>query len=416
MQETTTHINVTKPKLMVLTTRFPYPLEKGDKLRVFYQIKVLSKKFEIILVSLTDEAIHPHDYEEVKQYCSRIYPFHRSKLLIVKNMLLAFKNGLPFQIGYFFDKGIQAEIEAIARKEKPDHIFCQLIRMAEFVRHLDIPKTIDYMDTFSIGTKRWSENANAIIRPILRREYKKLVEYENAVFNDFDFHTIISEQDRAYLQMKDKQKVKIVPNGVDMTFFQPIPTAQKAYDIAFIGNMGYVPNVEGSRYLVQEILPKLITYFPNIKILIAGARPTALVQSFASENVTVTGWVEDIREAYASAKIFVAPLFLGSGQQNKILEAMSMNRRLLANVVTSGRASVECGNPACPSANGLGRSTGGRRAIGYLRRFSSSLLISTMAICLSIVSSALVSIGLSVTFLLGPLLGPAEGFSIMWMR
>lgn len=324
MQETTTHINVTKPKLMVLTTRFPYPLEKGDKLRVFYQIKVLSKKFEIILVSLTDEAIHPHDYEEIKQYCSRIYPFHRSKLLIGKNMLLAFKNGLPFQIGYFFDKGIQAEIEAITRKEKPDHIFCQLIRMAEFVRHLDIPKTIDYMDTFSIGTKRWSENANAIIRPILRREYKKLVEYENAVFNDFDFHTIISEQDRAYLQMKDKQKVKIVPNGVDMTFFQPIPTAQKAYDIAFIGNMGYVPNVEGSRYLVQEILPKLITYFPNIKILIAGARPTALVQSFASENVTVTGWVEDIREAYASAKIFVAPLFLGSGQQNKILEAMSM--------------------------------------------------------------------------------------------
>jgi glycosyltransferase involved in cell wall biosynthesis len=58
--------------------------------------------------------------------------------------------------------------------------------------------------------------------------------------------------------------------------------------------------------------------------LIAGARPTALVQSFSSKNVTVTGWVEDIRIAYASAKVFVAPLFLGSGQQNKILEAMSM--------------------------------------------------------------------------------------------
>jgi glycosyltransferase involved in cell wall biosynthesis len=88
--------------------------------------------------------------------------------------------------------------------------------------------------------------------------------------------------------------------------------------------MGYVPNVEGARYLVQEILPLLLRQFPAIKVLIAGARPTALVQSLASDNVTVTGWVEDIREAYASAKLFVAPLFLGSGQQNKILEAMAM--------------------------------------------------------------------------------------------
>ena len=325
MQETTTHIyNDSKPKLMVLTARFPYPLEKGDKLRVFYQIKVLAKKFEIILISVTDEPIHNHDYQEVKQYCSRIYTFHRSKLMIAKNMLLALKNGLPFQIGYFFDKGIQREIQEIAKKEKPQHIYCQLIRMAEFVRHLNIPKTIDYMDTFSIGAKRWAESATAIIQPVLHREAKKLAEYENEVFNDFDFHTIISEQDRDYLQIKEKHKIKIVPNGVDTTFFKPIPTAEKKYDIAFVGNMGYVPNVEGARYIVQELLPKLQKHFPNIKILIAGARPTALVQSFASENVTITGWIEDIREAYASAKIFVAPLFLGSGLQNKILEAMSM--------------------------------------------------------------------------------------------
>ena len=315
---------ISKPKLMVLTARFPYPLEKGDKLRVFHHIKVLSNKFDIVLISLTDEVVKAEDFEELDNYCSRIYTFYRSKFLIAKNMIVAIKNGLPLQIGYFFDKNIQQEIHAIAAKEKPKHIFCQLIRMAEFVRGLDIPKTIDYMDTFSIGTKRWSENANTLIRPILKREYRKLVAYENAVFDDFDFHTIISEQDRDYLQMQEKQQVKIVPNGVDTSFFKPILTAKKEYDIAFIGNMGYVPNVEGARYLVQEILPLLLRQFPAIKVLIAGARPTALVQSLASDNVTVTGWVEDIREAYASAKLFVAPLFLGSGQQNKILEAMAM--------------------------------------------------------------------------------------------
>ena len=316
--------NSGKPKLLILTSRFPYPLEKGDKLRIFHQMKALSEHFEIILCSITDAPIFIHDYLVVKVYCSRIYTFHRSNIRIAKNLVWAFLNGFPLQIGYFFDKSIQTEIHSVVKKEKPDHIFCQLIRTAEYVRDLDVPKTLDYMDTFSIGAKRWAKHAKAILQPILRREAEKLAEYENDIFNDFDFHTIISEQDRDFLQTPDNKRIKVVPNGVDTSFFKPMPEIEKIHDIAFIGNMGYVPNVEGARYLVQVILPKLIKKHPDIKILIAGARPTALVQSFSSKNVTVTGWVEDIRIAYASAKIFVAPLFLGSGQQNKILEAMSM--------------------------------------------------------------------------------------------
>ncbi len=316
--------NLQKTTLMVLTARFPYPLEKGDKLRIFHQIKTLSKRYNIILCALTNEQIPIPDYQELKKYCVRIYTFHRSIFRIGKNVIRAFFKGLPLQIGYFFDQSIQTQIAAIIQKEKPDHIYCQLIRMAEYVRQLNVPKTIDYMDTFSIGAKRWAEHANPLLKPILNREVRKLIAYENNIFNDFDFHTIISEQDRDFLQTPDNKRIKIVPNGVDTSFFQPMIEIEKIHDIAFIGNMGYVPNVEGARYLVQVILPILLKKYPNIKILIAGARPTALVQSLASKNVTVTGWVEDIRIAYASANIFVAPLFLGSGQQNKILEAMSM--------------------------------------------------------------------------------------------
>jgi len=312
-------------KLLILTARFPYPLEKGDKLRIYHQIKTLSKQYEIILCSLTDEQVHVHDYQEVKEYCTRIYTFKLSKIKILKNTVRAFFSGLPFQIGYFFNQSFKAEIDSIIQKEKPHHIYCQLIRMAEYVRNSNVPKTIDYMDTFSIGTKRWAENAKWFLKPIIKREAKMLAAYERIVFKDFNHHTIISEQDKNYLDIPEKEQIKIVPNGVDMNFFRPNSSIEKVYDIAFVGNMGYVPNVEGARYLVQDILPLLIKKYPSIKILIAGARPTALVQSLASENVMVTGWVEDIREAYASAKIFVAPLFLGSGLQNKILEAMSMS-------------------------------------------------------------------------------------------
>ena len=57
---------------------------------------------------------------------------------------------------------------------------------------------------------------------------------------------------------------------------------------------------------------------------IAGARPDKRVKLLAGKNVTITGWIEDIREAYSSCKVFVAPLWSGTGQQNKILEAMAM--------------------------------------------------------------------------------------------
>lgn len=56
----------------------------------------------------------------------------------------------------------------------------------------------------------------------------------------------------------------------------------------------------------------------------AGTSPAPRVRALASEAVTISGWVEDIREAYAAARVFVAPMRVGTGLQNKLLEAMAM--------------------------------------------------------------------------------------------
>jgi len=73
-----------------------------------------------------------------------------------------------------------------------------------------------------------------------------------------------------------------------------------------------------------KILPILLMEQPNIKILLAGSSPVKSVMDLASENVTISGWIDDIRHAYAKGKIFIAPLNIGTGLQNKLLEAMSM--------------------------------------------------------------------------------------------
>lgn len=318
-------------KILVLASRFPYPLEKGDKLRLFHQIRVLSQQHEILLCALSENVLQDTDIQAVKPFCSQIHVFPLSRWAIAYNIIANILKGLPlpFQVAYFYNKKIHQRIQNIIATEKPVHIYTQLARMAEYVRHTSTPKTLDYMDAFSKGAERRAQSSGLITRFFWQLEAQKMANYERAIATDFDYLTIISAQDRDALILRDTSLVKIVPNGVDTAFFKKqsppqYSTHQEAYDIAFIGNLGYYPNIEAAKYLVQRILPLVLGEFPNIKILLAGARPDSEVLSLKNKNVTVKGWLKDIREAYSQATLMVAPLFNGSGQQNKILEAMAM--------------------------------------------------------------------------------------------
>jgi polysaccharide biosynthesis protein PslH len=313
-------------KLLVLTSRFPYPLEKGDKLRIFHQIRELSQRHEIILCALTEEAVQDADYQQVMPFCSQIHIFHLSKMTIFLNILAGILRGLPFSVSYFFNRKIQRQILDIATKEKPEHIYAQLIRTSEYFKGTPYPKTLDYMDAFSVGMHRRSEDESWFLRPFYALESKLLRRYETSIFPYYNHLTIISQQDKTLLMGRNEINIKVVPNGIDYQYFTPKyeQTTEPQYDIVFVGNLGYYPNIQAAKYLVNQILPLLKKTQPHIKILLAGARPSPEIELLAHENVNIKRDLVDIREAYLSAKIFVAPIFHGSGQQNKILEAMAM--------------------------------------------------------------------------------------------
>lgn len=310
-------------KIFVLLPRFPYPLEKGDKLRAFNQIKQLAVNHQIHLCALNDIHLKAGYITALEPFCKTIDVISLSKINILFNIIQAFFNGKPLQVGYFYDKKAQKKINKLIEQYKPDHVYCQLLRVAEYVKNIPIPKTLDYQDVFSKGVDRRCETAPVYMKPVLRMEYKRLLKYENKIFDWFENKTIISIPDREFIPHPDKDKIVIVINGVDTDFFKPIEII-KEYDLVFIGNMGYPPNINAAEYLVKEILPLVKIEKTDIKITLAGAEPHANVLALKNENVHVTGWVEDIREFYAKSKIFIAPMQIGTGLQNKLLEAMSM--------------------------------------------------------------------------------------------
>jgi len=310
-------------RLLVLLSRVPYPIEKGDKLRAYHQIKYLSKKNEIILCALNDIKPDQSAIEALEPYCKEIHVYNISKFCILLNIFKAFFRGKPLQIGYFYSKWVQKKIDNVILVTKPDHIFCQLVRVTDYVKQKKIPKTLDYQDVFSKGVERRIKTSPFWLRPILKLEYKRLIKYEADIFDYFDNKTIISKPDRELIPHPGRERIEIILNGVDYEYFKPMDV-KKEYDIVFIGNMGYPPNVNAAIYLAQEVLPLVLKQNPDAKLLLAGATPHPNVLALKSDKVEVTGWVKDINECYASAKIFIAPMQIGTGLQNKLLEAMAM--------------------------------------------------------------------------------------------
>jgi sugar transferase (PEP-CTERM/EpsH1 system associated) len=309
----------------MLVSRVPWPLEKGDKLRAYHQLGQLCKHHEVHLICLSDIPVEDSALEHLRTITPHVSVYRLNRLKMFFRMAVAFFSRKPFQVHYFFEHAVARKIRAQIDSIEPDVIYCQLIRCSEYVKHLHhYRKTLDYMDALSAGQRRRALRAPWYLAPFVREEARRLRAYEHLIFDYFEHHTIISEQDRKLIYHSQCGRINVVPNGIDAEYFSKRNDSSRGFEIVFTGNMSYPPNIEGARRLALSILPIVKLKYPLARLLIAGATPVASVKMLAGEDVVVSGWLDDIREAYNNAQVFVAPMVSGSGMQNKLLEAMCM--------------------------------------------------------------------------------------------
>lgn len=316
--------NKYKPKLVVMLSRFPFPLEKGDKLRAYQFIKGLADEYSIYLICTTDEKVSEASRKELAKYCTEIHVYQLTKIGLFFQLITDIFYSRPFQVHYFYRSSINKSIQYLLETIKPDHIFCQLIRVSEYVKHYHkCPKTLDYMDVLSVGMQRRITVEKWYKRWFFKIEYERVRSYEKSIFDYFEHKLIISTQDQKLIPHPKNDDIQIVSNGISDSFFETIEV-EKEFDLVFVGNLSYAPNIEAAELLANEILPELEKRGVRLNILISGASPDKRVLKLETENVHVSGWVEDIRLSYLKGRLFVAPLFIGTGQQNKVLEAMAL--------------------------------------------------------------------------------------------
>lgn len=336
-----------KPRLAVLTPRFPLPLNKGDRLRIFHQLAVLHAHFDVDLHCLSFRKVKAEELEEIRGRCARvtIHQLHPIKAFVRLGWSLFSRR--PFQVLLFTERSVKRKVRKLILDRQPDVLLAQMVRTAEYVKDLDaVPHVLDIMDTLHAGAEREAERAPWWKRGILREEGRRLLRYEHRMPHYFDACTIISEQDRQLLPHPDRQDVIVVPNGVALDFFHvqhaPTPLTSKGlpFDVAFCGNLGYAPNIVAARFLVEEVAPAFERLASRpLSILISGAQPSAAVLALAGPHVHIEGDVEDIRSAYMAAPVFIAPMLVNTGLQNKLLEAMALERAC----ITTSRALAALG-------------------------------------------------------------------------
>ena len=318
-------------KILVVLPRFPYPLEKGDKLRAYHQIVELSRRHDIYLFAVSHTKVTPDQIQALRPYCRDIRTATPSRWVSVKNILRNYFSTKSLQLGYWDSEKARRICRDFARSVQPDVIYNQMVRTIPLVARLPFPKVMDFQDALSMNTERRMEQSRGLAHYLLHFEFKMLRSTEYNSFKIFDALTIISAADRDAIPHRQGGDIRIVRNGVDFDYFSPqalchpgtLPPA-KDIDIVFCGNMQYKPNVDAATFLVNEIMPLVWQRHPEATVVLAGATPKKAVRRLAGPRVTVTGSVPDIRPYYSRARIFVAPMRIGSGLQNKLLEAMSM--------------------------------------------------------------------------------------------
>ncbi len=346
-------------RILYLAHRIPYPPNKGDKIRSFNEIKYISHSHEVHLACLADDSADLIFRNDLEQYCRNIcvVPLNTAKARV--KSVVSLISETPLSVRYFYSKSLQRTIDQWLSSNSYDAIICFSSPMAEYIFRSTVfkfkqPYALHFapcagrgrprliMDFCDLDSDKWLQYSRQQRFPVnlfYRIEHRRLLKYEKKINEHFDYSVFVSEQEsdlfsRSHPGARD---VSVIPNGVDSEYFSPKPNKLNKPKqsnkpvLLFTGAMDYYANMDGVTWFVDKIFPRIKQEWPKCQFYIVGSNPHSKVTNLERiSGVSVTGFVEDTRPYYNAANVCVIPLRLARGVQNKVLEAMAMEKAVVA--------------------------------------------------------------------------------------
>ena len=321
---------------ILFVTAYPPVLHRhGGGVRMYHNIRLLSEKHSVHVLSFVWTAEEAELLNSVRPICESIEGIQR-----VPDFGRHWLSVKPFLVREFGAPEMHRRVDAMLRSKKFDVLQCEYLQMAQFRRK----NVFSLLTAHDVQTQSAWEAFEAELDPLSKAKlfyrWMQTLRYEMTEIRKFDRVVTMTPEDAAYLKSYSPgANVLPIPIGIDAGEFCPAETNPlEAVSVLFMGNFFHLPNVEAARFLVREIAPR----FPEVRFCIAGS--PILEGAQGGPNVELAGHIPDTRTLYHSPNtVVMAPLFTGTGQRVKLLEAFSMACPVITTRVGAMGFPVEAG-------------------------------------------------------------------------
>ena len=300
-----------------MLTAYPPVLQMhGGGVRMYHNIRILAERHSVRVISFVENERERDLLRTLHGVCESITAVQR-----IPDFRPHWLSLDPFLVREFDTPQMHREIDAAFRKKNVDVLQCEYLQMAQYKRR-GVFSVLTIIETQSDNVYvAFQRERDPIIKLKLFYRWMQMLRYEVLATRRFDRVVTMTEEDAAYLRSYSPQlDLRAIPIGIDPEEFRPAPSdTGQPIKALFVGNFRHTPNIEAARFLATEIAP----FFPQIRFVLSGANLSQDLN--VPPNVVFPGYVADLRSLYQRPNtIFMAPLFSGTGQRVKLLEAFSM--------------------------------------------------------------------------------------------
>lgn len=322
-------------KILFLTTQFPYPLDNGGKIGAYNGISILSSGNQLTVMSFTEEDFADEGINFYKTKFPQVtfYPPVKQHVHIQKRYFELFKvmcksylRHIPYITMKFENVKMYTQIDQELDRAQYDFVFIDYLNMFLYGQYI-IKKYPYYTDKIIIKDhniefriyQQAAENSHGLKKLVLDHEWKKVREYEIKALNAGRFVFSVCDEDADYMSQYNPNTHAMKPTFEILTERKSL-TAKPA--LLYIGNLSWQANLKGLRWFLDQVWPSLLQQFPDISIDIVGG---GLKENPFPDitGVNYRGYIKNIEDIYKEFRVFIVPLFEGSGIRIKILEAFN---------------------------------------------------------------------------------------------
>ena len=333
-------------KVLFLSQRFLFPMDTGGKIRTGKLLEQLNRIFDITLISNVESPKDDAYLRDVEKLCSKFYPVPWKEVkkytfrFYIRLLLRTFSR-YPVTVLNDYSKQLEAKILSVLAEDKYDLVICDFAQSGLNFRGVNgYPSLLFQHNVESMIPQRHFRTAwDPISKFFWWLQWVKMTRYERQVCQQFTGIVAVSETDKEILEDQFfARNVHAIPTGVDTDYFSPQEGSVQENSLVFVGAMDWLPNEDAVLFFVREIHEKIKTQIPNLKFTVVGRNPSPRLTRELREHpdITMTGWVEDVRPFIASHTLCIIPMRIGGGTRIKVYEAMAMGK-----VVVSTRIGTE---------------------------------------------------------------------------